>query len=290
MFYLSYSAIHSVLDNGDIIPHCPRQIYWTVINKKFNVHKKVFDIGNYFETKAIGSGRSGSKLESLRHHTVSGRKPIVQTRLDKQVMTFKKKAEELKVQYRLSNIQVPYYFRWPENPNIIISTHPDIFLTPIVSKVFGGTVISTIDLKTTGSLESDYGSHQWAEPEKRDLLQGILYGYGISKCLDFDLNDKLNPTNNLRELFNNKTMEYLKSDAYIFYYWIFSYNEPLDNKLVPVIINKEKINFMNESIRKTIKIYRDMHRLGYPTNPDYDLCKTCPIKNMCKDAINEQPV
>jgi len=285
--FLSYTAISRVLDNGDIIDYCPRKIYWTVVNPKYSISKKVFAEGNYFESQCIGYGRDGNSVNDLPRHKTTGRKLITQKRIDEQVMTFKKEAARRKLIHNEINTQIPYYFTWEEDPRIVIRSHPDIILSPFVSDE-QGEILSSIDLKLTADLDNDYGPYQWAEPERRDLTQGFLYSYGLLYRLDFELNDKYNPGNHLRELFTEKVMMYLDSGAYQFIYWIFDHKPPLENKIVSVEMDQEKIKFLNETIRKTLEIYRELHRMNYPTNPKYELCRDCPIAKKCKDYTNTQ--
>lgn len=287
--FLSYTAISRVIDNGEIIDYCPRSIYWTVVNPKYRIHKPVFDHGIYFESQCIGYGRDGNSLDDLPRHRRTGRKLVTQQRIDEQVMSFKKEAPRRNVIHNEINTQIPIYFRWEEDENIIIRSHPDILITPFISDT-QGKILATIDLKLTADLDNDYGPYQWANPEIRDLTQGILYSYGIQHRLDFELNDKFNPGNHLRELFTEEVLMYLNSGAYEFIYWIFDKKPPLENKVVSVVLDPEKLKFLNETIRKAIDIYREIHRLNYPTNPKYELCRDCPIKDKCKDYTNTQEI
>jgi hypothetical protein len=285
--FLSYTAISKIIDNGDIIDYCPRKLYWTVVNPIYQIQKQVFLEGNYFESQCIDYGRDRKVIDDLPRHKVTGRKLITQKRIDHQVLSFKKQASQRNVIHNEINTQISFYFTWDQDEKIIIRSTPDIILTPFISDQHG-EILATIDLKLTGDLNNDFGPYQWKEPIRRDLTQGILYSYGLLHRINFELNDKYNPKNELRQLFTENVKELLDSGVYQFIYWIFDKKEPLTSKIVPLEYDMEKKKFLDETIRKTIEIYREIHRMNYPTNPKYSLCRDCPIAHKCKDYTNTQ--
>lgn len=289
---ISYTLISQVLYNGNYIDYCPRRVYWEYLSPvTFKSETEKMIEGQYFETLAIGSGRDGAAVTDLRRNAKTGEKRVVQQRIDKQVLNFKSiaKRKGIKVynEKDFSNIQWPITMRWEKDPNIIIEIHPDIVITPYLVEDDPDNpfyTLATIDLKLTTNLQSDWGKFQWMNMDAKDKLQAHLYSYVI-RNFDKEWNKKLHPELQWDELFNDKIMRLLNEKNYMFIYMIFESDKRLDHKIHGEIYDPADEFQMHESIRKAVDAYRAMARNGFPPNPNYDLCKTCPIKDKC-DAAN----
>lgn len=295
-FYLNQSTIKKFIKKGSEISHCPRQIYYSYISREFpDPTTDAMLKGKYFESKAImGTAHGGDLVLDLPRKRVPekikkknpnaiGDKTVAQIRIDEQVEIFKQKAEQYGVVYNEYNTQVKIYKRWHENPKVILSGELDIF--PTVIKYKESWYLTIVDLKLTGSIANTFGDFSWADFDNMDHLQALHYLY-LLKDIDFDLNNKINPGNNLRALLNDKRLEMINNDYLLFIYWIFDYKPKLEDMFKPFIMNNFDLQHYYETIRKAIAMLEFMHTQKYPPNPNAALCSKCNVKNC--EFINSQ--
>jgi hypothetical protein len=296
MIKLSYTLISQVLYNGNYIEYCPRKVYWEYLSPvKFKNETDRMIEGQFFETLGIGSGRDGASVTDLRRNKRTGDKRIIQERIEEQALEFKRIAKQKGIKVYntkdFSNIQWPILIRWEKDPEIILEIHPDIVLTPyeIQNGDESFSVLSTIDLKLTMDLDSTFSKFQWADIEKKDLLQAHLYSYVIMN-FDKEWNKSINPEYNWDELFNEKVIKLINPQSYVFIYAIFESNKLKRHKIHIETYKQENVIQMHESIRKAVEAYRTMANDGFPPNPSYELCKNCPIKEKCNEANTNESI
>ena len=288
---ITSSLIKSILVKGDLKEDlCARSIYHLWVKKDYEIEQTdPMMFGSYFETKCLGSGARGQMQDDLPRDKRNGNKTTAHKRIDEQVTRFKMKCAELGVAVIPNeNTQVVIYKRWEKNPKIIIRVEIDMFPTAVMTA--SGYKLAAMDLKLTGDINSTYGTYAWGSPEYMDLIQAVLYTY-VLKDIDFDLNDELNPGNNLRELISEHTKSMLDANDFLFRYWVFGYGSktPTENKFVTVTWDSKKEQEMHESIRKTLSWLEHEHEKGWECNPSYVICKKCPVYN-CPQRTEEEIV
>jgi len=300
-FYLNQSSIKNIIKNGNEIIFCPYKFLVSNIIKTYPMPTSLAMLyGKYFESQAIGGVAHGGdivtendlprkkvtkKAKKLNPKAI-GDFYIAKHRIDAQVKVFKEKAKKYGVIYTPENTQVVVYKRWEKNTNIILRGEFDLF--PTIIKYKGALRLAAIDLKLTQDVTNDYGNFCWGDFPSMDHTQAKHYLY-LAKDIDFELNDKLNPGNNLRILFTDKVKEMINNDFMIFFYWIFDYKPESADIFEPYPIDEpHKMTKMDwfdyhETIRKSVAILTDMHEKGYPKRPLTELCdkSSCHVTS-CK--------
>ena len=295
-FYLNQSTVKKFIKKGSEVSHCPRQIYYSYISRKFpDPTTDAMLKGKYFESMCIsGTAHGGDLVTDLPRKKVPlkikkknpdaiGEKTISQIRIDEQAEIFKEKAEKYGVIYNEFNTQTKIYKRWHENPKVILSGELDIF--PTILKYKDSSYLTIVDLKLTGSITNTFGDFSWADFDNMDHLQPLQYLY-LLKDIDFDLNDKLNPGNYLKKLLNPERLKMINDGYLLFIYWIFDYKPNYDDMFKAYIPTTLDWHHYNETIRKAVSMLEFMHSQKYPPNPNPALCQKCNVKNC--EFINSQ--
>ncbi len=299
MFCINQTLIKSMIHNGTLINYCPNFVLRThILRTDIMPTSENMTYGKFFESLAIGGTAHGgdlvldlkrkkvTKAQLRKNPNAKGEKTVTQIRIEEQVEVFKKKAEKYGILYDDKNTQIKIYKRWHENPNVILCGELDIFPTIIKLpdidneniKISKGTYLAIIDLKMTGNIENDYGPFSWGNFKEIDKIQAQHYSYLI-RNIDFDLNDKLNPGNNLRELFSTIVQKFINEDNFVFIYWVFDHKPKYNDIFHPFKMDTMKWNHYYETIRKTIANLEFEHKRKFPCAPELFLCKSCHIKN-----------
>jgi hypothetical protein len=284
MITINQSLIKQFILSGNVIPHCPKFIYYVSITRQIEQEDRLcWQRGNFFEHKALGyPGRA----PSLPRHKTTGKKTVVTQRIEAQAERFKQDAQFRQIEIQpLINTQVSIVKRWERNPNVILKGTLDIFPTPYMNDE-GEIELAIIDTKYTGNLKNDFGQFGWGNPANMDHLQLVFYWY-LAKDIDFDLNDKYVPDNYLRELIKPDIKELLDAGVHTARYMIYDGTPEMNAKNLRVEPTPDKIQEMHESIRKTVSYIRDYNDAGWPAIPDFEVCKNCPIIN-CKSRTTEE--
>jgi len=330
-FKISQSFIKQVVDvNDNEKLFCDFQLNEAYITKRQPLpDKEVFQDGKFFESISIESTAHGNELvldlERKRPNKrqmalgLKGDKKIKQIRIEEQSKNFKELCKQKDIIVNKNNTQVVIYKRWKD---VIIRGELDIGFVPIKTKLYGDT-ISIIDLKLTGNIENKFGEHGWANFEFINKIQAKLYTWLIQD-IDLELNDFLNPNNNIRQAlqfcgyrlikkFNPELYETLDFDnlqdeealllmdvtrklisdhKILFIYWVFDHSPSLNNNMFPYPMDKVRYYELDETLRKTVSILRDMQSYvkangRFRTNVHPDLCNNCWIKNCPEGNKNE---
>ncbi len=300
-FFLNQSSIKNIIKNGTEILHCPWKFFVSNIARtETRPTTLAMFYGKYFESQFIGGVAHGGDMvnpEDVPRKKVTkkalalnpkavGEKRVAQIRIEKQIEVGKEKAKQYGIVYNELNTQVVVYKRWEKDPSIILRGEFDWFPTAIKHK--GVLRLAAIDLKLTADVSNDFGDFCWGDFPSMDHIQAEHYTY-LVKDIDFDLNDKLNPDNNLRELFGMKidgettVKDMVDNNEMIFIYWVFDYKKDYSDIFKPYPIEyPHKMNTIDwahyhETIRKAVVLIREMHRLGFPKKPNKILCKGCHV-------------
>ena len=304
-FYLNQSSIKDIVKKGNEINHCPYKFAVSNITRTWPKPQTLAMLyGKYFETQFIGGVAHGGQLVGpediprkkvteaarLKDPNAIGEKKVAQIRIENQIEIGKRKAKQYGIVYNDLNTQVVMYKRWEKDPNVILRGEFDWFPTTINYK--GTMRLAAIDLKLTQDVSNDYGDFCWGDFPSMDHIQAQHYSY-LAKNPDFELNDKLNPGNNLRELYglvvdkkNNITvLDMINEDQMIFIYWVFDYKKEYSDIFKPYPINPpHKMTTLDwahyhETIRKAVEILRFNAKMGWPKKASTELCKGCHVKS-----------
>ena len=279
--FISQSLIKKMVVNGNVIDHCPAYLYWVHVVKKYRDQETLpMMLGKLFEHKALGiPGRS----PSVPRNQKTGKETEPHKRTLLQAEKFKYDAKELEIFISPEfNTQVTVLKRWEKDNRIILKGVFDLF--PTVFKTPEGLELNIIDLKLTGNIKSTFGPFSWGNPMAIDHIQGVLYWY-LVQDIDFELNDKFNSGNYLRDIMTDDVLEAIRERAYSFRYMIYDFSPQMNSQIMKVEISPDRIYQMHESIRKTVEMLEEYNRLKWPTYP-HNSCKDCPVLH-CKDRKME---
>jgi len=220
-YIINQSLIKKIIDKyQNIIPYCPKYIRDKYLLKILKDTKKsrVIQCGNYMEYIFLGGTAEKGKIPVLERSKTTGKKRIDEIRIELQYEMFQKHI----VKYGMSlvknyNTQIKIYKRF--NDDVIMVGTLDWGVTPFTYPN-GDTKLAFIDLKSTGDVTNTFGDFCWGSPEHFDLIQGDYYN-DLIRNIDFDLNDKMNPNNNLRELFTDQVQTIIANDGSIFLYMVY---------------------------------------------------------------------
>ena len=287
---LSQSLIKQFLYRGDERqPVCPYSIYAQYIAKTHKFQTESMQKGSLFETLCLGRGAGGRLTDDLPRKRLTkkqeienikriangqlpykGDKTIDHIRIEQQAEKFTELADKYQIMVSSGNTQVRITVPWHKDPNVYLSMEFDIFPTTIMTTE--GLKFAVIDLKLTMDINSNFGEYCWGSPEFMDITQAIMYLYGIKHVVK---HIDLNP--HMRELLTKPAVSLIDKNQIFFYYWVFSYKR-LENKLIKVNWDSNKEKELHESINKTISLIEFYEQQGWETKPNYNLCKSCPVK------------
>lgn len=302
---LSYSLTDKLFRRGNPLPRCPMHIYMCYLTEQVKSDPSDAMLkGCFFETLALGSSARNQMVIDLprkklskkqeQHNIIAavegkplieGEKMIDQIRIEEQVKRFKQLClEKSMVIVEGMNTQVVVYKRIP-GTNWIARGTLDSFPVPITLQrehILTGVKgnVCLFDLKLTADLlKRTYKGVIWGDGRTIDPTQLIFYAW-ILKDIDFALNDKINPGNKLRQVISPFHQNLIKNNNLLLYYWVFEYKTAtLGNRMIEVSYDALKEKELLETIRKSISDLEMMESMGYPTEPLYEVCKECPIKN-----------
>ena len=289
--FINQSLIKKFYHNGNEKEHCPQK----ELNAEF-IETEPMTNGKYFETLLLGGSAKGDSVTDLRRKKLSkdqirqniinknegrplilGEKRIDQIRIEQQVEIAKMVAAKHQMSiFPGINTQIKVSKRWEKDDDIILRGEFDLFPTGIYSKKYNKYLMSLVDLKLTGDIDSTFGAYCYGVPKDLDPLQGLFYQY-----LVYDLDYELNP--HLVDLFPKHLADKAREELH-FYLWIFDYKkQQLGNRFIPVVYDKLQEAYLFESIRRTLSLIEKYNDIGWNTNPSSDLCSKCSLKDTCSD-------
>jgi len=286
---LNQSLIHKFLYKGEEREQiCPKKIYHIDIIKSHQYRTESMLKGSYFETLCLGKGAGGKIVDDLPRKALSkakvlenqkrkasglpelkGEKTTDQERIEEQARRFVLLSTKYQVTVTPDNTQVKLVIPWYKDPEIYLSMEFDIFPTAIMTN--DGLKMAIIDLKLTADVNSTYGDFCWGAPEQMDLNQSYMYSYGVRQI---EKNIEMNP--HLKSIITKPVINLIKQEQIDFYYWVFGYKK-LEDKLIKITWDKIKEAELLESINKTIAIIEMYEKQGWPTRPNYRICKECTV-------------
>ena len=302
---LSFSLIDKMYRRGNPIPRCPMNLYRCTITEEVKgTPSDAMLKGCFFETLCLGSTareevvidlprKRLSKKQELQNiiaategkPVIMGEKTIDQIRIEEQVKRFEQLCREREmVIVKGINTQNIIYKRIPGTDWIGRGTI-DAFPVPITlnkEHILTGVKgnVCLFDQKLTADLlKRTYRGTIWGDARTVEWFQLIYYAW-LLKNIDFSLNDAINPGNKLRSIIIPFHQNLIRDNNLLLYYWVFEYkNANLGNRMIEVTYDILKEKEMLESIRKSISDLELMESMGYPTEPLYEVCKDCPIRN-----------
>ena len=303
---LSFSLIDQLYRRGNEIPRCPMSIASQyILHTHHRVPTEPMIKGSFFETLCLGATarqeiiidlpRKQLTKKQVQHNIIAavenkpiivGEKTIDQIRIEEQAKRFDMQCRERGITIvKGFNTQVQIFKRLPQYPNWVLRGTIDMFPVPIMlnkehimTGVKGNVFLG--DLKLTADLlKRTYRGTIWADGKTAEWFQLVYYAW-LLKDIDYILNDKMNPGNKLREIVSDFHKQLIRDNNLLLYYWIFEYKTAsLGNKLLEISYDILKEKEMLETVRKSISDLELMESMGYPTEPQYLLCKECPVHN-----------
>lgn len=243
--------------------NCFRKVYECSVLRIHDTESIAMLNGCYFETLCLGAGSGGKQVLDLPRKK-NGEKKIDQERIEFQAAQFEyylrkwgiKKPSDKGKQIEIKTVYKGFLVK------IVID-----FVSSIDNEELGKYPVAIFDTKLTKNMHNEFGGFSWGAPENMDHLQGMFYPV----------------------VFATYYKDHLPKDYVVpFYNLVFDYKTTPEAKVVPVLFDAmyedrllERITFCNEKLEYAIKE-------DWPTVPDYDNCKNCPLlKNgSCKDAPN----
>jgi len=285
--FISSTLLKALEDaNGNEKVFCPRQLYETRITDRIEtLRSESMAKGLYFETHTLGRGRYGHKLEELPK-TTKGEKTTDNKRIDGQIFNFKQKVKENNLLISKDNTQLTIIKEY--SPNVFIKINPDWF--PVWYNMDGNDELCIIDLKLTKNISSKWGDFCWGDPVHMDHVQADLYWYAVMD-IDYKLNDRLVPGNNLKKIITPEIKERLNNGDHKFLYWVYGYDVDSKEDNIPLIdqfLELERIpmqlrmNELKQRIDKAIGTLAMLEEEGWSINPSLELCTKCPVSTKYK--------
>lgn len=252
--------------------------------------------GMYGEQVLLGRGARDEVVEISP--LKNGQKSKDQIRIEDQMNIFVPKNL---MEYQISilknaNVQVPITMHYQNN--IYLQGVIDVFPTPVIWN--GEWKLALLDVKVTGDVNSEFGSYCWGKPEWIDHLQPDLYQYILGSNFDIELNKKMNKHFEVAvgydNIFTDFVMERIRARDFIFLYVVVGYKKD-DLKSQFKIIERKFWNAgpdyhirtreLQERIRKSLLILREMSDSGWKPNPLYSRCKNCSVSKYNGGPCNE---
>lgn len=303
---LSFSLLDKLYRRGNPIPRCPMHLYSCYLTQEVKGEPSDAMVkGCFLETLCLGSTAREEVVIDLprkkltkkqeTYNTIAavegkplviGEKTIDQIRIEEQARRFEQLCREKQmVIVKGINTQNVIYKKIPGTDWIGRGTI-DAFPVPIVlnkEHILTGVTgnVCLFDLKLTADLlKRTYRGTIWADARTVEWLQLVYYAW-LLKDIDFNLNDRINPNNNLRKVITPFHEQLIKDNNLLLYFWVFEYkNANLGNRMIEVTYDPLKEKEMLESVRKAISDLELMESMGFPTEPLYEVCKDCP-KRKC---------
>jgi len=301
VLFLNQSLAKEIIDLwGNEVENCPRMINELYIAKNFEAEPTLSQLkGSYFETLCIGSGTNGKVIDDLPRVKQKGKnfgtKTKDQLRIDQQVIHFNQLCLQNGIQIIPGfHTQVRIIKHYKKNVYLI----GDVDTAGLQFMYKDNPFVGSIDIKLTQNVYSDFGPYGWGDLSKIDMIQADMY-HNLVMDIDFELNDKYNPKNHLRQLFTPILQQVFNNGEGRFMFWVFGYkfldgeNEYLHQFKDPERLRtNERTADLQNRLDHTISIIKEMKGNGYPAKPNYDLCKKCPVNHLnggyCKEADTQE--
>lgn len=206
--------------------------------------------GIYFETQCIGSGVLGKKLDDLPR-LKNGNKNADHQRIDMQVMEFKNVLNHHTITIKDTQVNMKHKV----NSRLFLDGTADI-IGSIYDEEFGMIDEAIIDLKLTANIFSQFGDYCWHFPANMDHTQAQMYSFLYEKINGIEVP---------------------------FYYLVFDYKPEPGYKIIRKDIKPIDKHELKESVRSTVEKIDYHDETGWRTKPNYENCKTCPLKDKCPD-------
>ena len=181
----------------------------------------------------------------------NGKKSAAHQRIDQQIESFVQFCNDYNIKIEGTDRILSHKL----SDHIVLQTQQDFYGT-----MNGEPYV--FDLKLTGDVNNTWGKFSWGEPSKMDHTQAFLNSWLCEQ------ND----------------------DPRKFAYLVFDYSPRMGKKVITKTVRstdyselENKINF----VLRSILVYEDE---GWPAQPSYEQCKSCPLKNKCHSANIVKPI
>lgn len=284
---ISQSLLKQLANQWEDLHPCPRRIFHVYIKKDYSMKPTNSMLnGSFFETLALGSGRQGHQTLEIPKGK-KGQMLADEIKIRHQVSRFQQEMRNKEIEIIPNyNTQIKIYKHYFKN--VFLSGELDMF--PFVHD----HGLFAYDLKLTGNVNSTFGDYAWGDPSRMDHLQGQVY-LNLVRDIDFELNDKMNPGNHLRELIKD-VKPLLDKGMARFVYLLFGYKcaneeealyEQYNDK-IEVEIDDHKQQILKERIDAGVATLKHMKDNGWDAIVNPQECRSCPLNELnngfCKEG------
>lgn len=272
--------------------HCPK-----LVRAKYIDDEPIDDIsseamlqGKYFETKCLGSGRSGEVTDDLPR-LKNGEKSAAHKRIDEQVFKFKKIIAERGMNINIFNTQMKLIAKYKEldlmgeKYTVWITGELDVFPT-----IIDYTKLAIVDLKLTKDVTNEFFTPSlarqcangcWGSPQYIAKNQPLFYHFlvrniNLKHVLQYNKGDE----EKIEAVITDQVMR-LAQDA-TFYYLVFGSKAKTSAehqyRVVEYKLTHQRELLFEQLVDNATQIYLENDRHGWQANPISEICKRCPIK------------
>ena len=294
--------------------YCPLQIYHKEILKDTKIESDAMMIGNYGEYKCLKSvGARGNFITDLPRKNltkkqtnenivrkaegkrlIKGAKKIDQIRVDAQIERFSELTSSKQIIINKSNVHIPLISKVSDD--IYISGELDIFPTTIMTEA--GLALTIIDLKFTADVNNSFFSENrissgyscYANPRFLIKNQALFYHW-LVRNINFDIIKEKLPKqyDRIKSTISDNLLTTIKTHGCGFTLLVLGYKKDITKdspqyKILHVKWDNKREALFKKLVNLTVKSYKNCLNDGWVTNPKYNLCLKCPVKD-CKKRI-----
>ena len=280
-------------DQVEEVEWCPKRLYHKYIAEDYPrdpTHAMLE--GLYGETLLLGSAAHGERQDDLPRKN-DGSKRVSQIRIEKQMDRLYGFMYAHGVKLHEHNKQVRLIAKY--RPHVWLTGEFDIFPTYIKGQP------SIVDVKTTKDVFSDFFSiadrwvrtscnHCWGNYDRIAKNQPLFYHHIARNFSELTLEQMIRfnePQKAKYEWLYNQNEDFSDTN---FYYFVAGIGKPeIDDQLrmYEYQYNNQREVLLDTLIQAAVGRIKEGLSTDFAAKPNKDICKSCALKNTCKDAVIE---
>ena len=277
-------------DQVEEIDYCPKRYYHKYIAEDYpREPSRAMLEGLYGETLLLGSSAKGEKIEDLPRKN-DGTKRVSQIRIERQMDRLYGYMYAHGIRINPSNTQVRLIAQY--RPHIWLKGEFDLF------PVLVNNILSIVDVKTTKDIYSDFFSiadkwvrtacnHCWGDYAKIVKNQPLFYHFIARRYKDqpLDFLQRFNPeqSDKLEWLYNTPIDE----EEINFWFFVAGIGKAdMDGQLAKYEYqwNAQREVLLEALVQESVRRVKDAMNSEFEARPSESLCRSCALKDICKDA------